>query len=98
MGFFNPVTRSKFSLNRRNPDGYFWRPPSRVFFQSRISPPPPTPHFCMKIPNPGVTLRRIPNPESSFSNSIEDTGFPIRTLYQKIFRFETCNSPLFDSP
>ena len=28
---------------------------------------------------------RIPNPEGSlFSNSIEDTDFPIRTLYWKI--------------
>ena len=31
----------------RNPEGYFWHPTSRAYFQSRIPP-----WFCCKIPNP----------------------------------------------
>ena len=42
----------------RNPEGYFWHPTSRAYFQSRISP-----RFPFKIPNPEPQIREIPHPE-----------------------------------
>ena len=45
-------------MQSRNPEGYFWHPTSRVYFQSRISP-----RFCFQIPNPELQIREIPDPE-----------------------------------
>ena len=44
-------------VQSRNPEGYFWRPTSREYFQSRISP-----RFCFQILNPEIQIREIPNP------------------------------------
>ena len=42
----------------RNPEGYFWHPISRAYFQFRTSR-----RFCFKIPSPQLQIRKIPDPE-----------------------------------
>ena len=58
IGFFNPVTPTQNFRQSRNPEGYFWHPASRAYFQSTISP-----RFRLKIPNPEPQIREIPHPE-----------------------------------
>ena len=47
MGFFKLVIPTQKFAQSRNPEGYFWLPTFRAYFQSRISP-----RFCFNIPNP----------------------------------------------
>ena len=56
-----------------NPDGYLWHPASRAYFQYQVSPP-----YCFKIPNLGLRIRRIPDPEKPF----EDPQLLISTRFQ----------------
>ena len=56
-GFFNPVIPTRNSSQSCNPEGYFWHPTSRAYFQSRISP-----RFCFQIPNPELQIREISDP------------------------------------
>ena len=58
IGFFYPVIPTQIFGQSRNPEGYFWHPTSRAYFQSRISP-----RFPFKIPNPEPQIRQIPHPE-----------------------------------
>ena len=58
VGFFNPVIPTQNFVQSCNPEGYFWHPTSRVYFQSRISS-----RFCFQIPNPELQIREIPDPE-----------------------------------
>ena len=58
IGFFYPVIPTQNVGQSRNPEGYFWHPTSRAYFQSRISP-----RFRLKIPNPESQIREIPHPE-----------------------------------
>ena len=44
--FFNPVIPTQDFEQSRNPEGYFWHPTSRAYFQSRNPP-----WFCCKIAN-----------------------------------------------
>ena len=64
IGFFNPVIRTPNFVQSRNPDGYFWHPTSRAYFQSRKSP-----QLCFKISNPGeLQIREIPGPEKTIKD------------------------------
>ena len=60
IGFFYPVIPTPNFGQLRNPEGYFWHPTPRTYFQSRISP-----RFRFKIPNPEpqIKIREIPHPE-----------------------------------
>lgn len=50
----SPASRPAFLFSPVKPDGYFWRPVSRVpYFQSRTSP-----QFCCKIANLGIQVSR----------------------------------------
>ena len=68
----------------RNPEGYFWHPISRAYFQSRISP-----RFRLKIPNPEPQIREIPHPEKligdpHYQHAGQDVGFTCRALKHSI--------------
>ena len=73
IGFFNPVIPTQNFVQSRNPEGYFWHPISRVYFQSRISP-----RFCFQVPNPELQIREIPHPEKP----IGDPQFSINCYFQ----------------
>ena len=57
IGFFNPVIPTQDFEQSRYPEGYFWHPTARAYFQSRIPL-----WFCCKIPNPELQIREIPYP------------------------------------
>ena len=71
IGFFNPVIPTQNFVQSRNPEGYFWHPTSRVYFQSRISP-----RFCFQIPNPELQIREIPDPEKPIGDPRYRTSVP----------------------
>ena len=48
-----------------NPEGYFWQPTSRAYFQSPISP-----RFRFKISNPELQIREIPDPEKPIGDPL----------------------------
>ena len=56
-----------------NPDCYLRHPASRAYFQYQVSPP-----YCFKIPNPGLQIRRISDPEKPF----DDPQLLISTRFQ----------------
>ena len=62
-----------------NPDCYLRHPASRIpcIFQYQVSPP-----YCFKIPNPGLQIRRIPDPENPFDDL---------QLFPLDFRILLCN-------
>ena len=66
IGFFNPLIPTQNFVQSRNPDSYFWYPTSPAYFHSLISPP-----FRIKILNPELQLREIPDPK-------KPTGDPLR--------------------
>ena len=39
IGFFTPVIPTQDFMQSRNPEGYFWHPTSRAYFQSQITYP-----------------------------------------------------------
>ena len=63
IGFFYPVIPTQIFGQSCNPEGYFWHPTSRAYFQSQI-----TPRFPFKIPNPEPQIREIPHPEKSIGD------------------------------
>ena len=76
----------------RNPEGYFWHPTSRAYFQSRIPP-----WFCCKIPNPELQIREIPYHRKPIGNPLLCwvPAFIICLCFGKFF--VTCNVSLFYS-
>ena len=57
--FFDPVILTQNCVQSRNPEGYFWHPAYRAYFQSWFWP-----RFCFKIPNPELQTREISDPEN----------------------------------
>ena len=54
IGFFTPIIPTQNFLQSRDPEGYFWHPTSRAYFQSQISL-----WFYFKVPNPELQMREI---------------------------------------
>ena len=58
VGFFNPVIPTLMFAQFRNPEGYFEHPANHAYFKSQVLLP-----FCFEIPNPGLQIRQLPDPE-----------------------------------
>ena len=85
IGFFYPVIPTQIFGQSRNPEGYFWHPTSRAYFQSRISP-----RFRFKIPNPEPQIREILHPEKL----IGDPQLKATTFFFFSWTIQSCRTQL----
>ena len=72
--FLSKARLSNRVLQSRNPERFFQHLTSRAYLQSRILPP-----FCIRIFNPEVQLKEIPDPEKA----IGDPQKRVATLGEK---------------
>ena len=81
IGFFYPVIPTQIFGQSRNPEGYFWHPTSRAYFQSRISH-----RFPFKIPNPKPQIREIRIPKNLLEtlNSRQRLSFSFPEQYSLV--------------